>query len=160
MFRKATVVGLALFLFGCGGSALLIDPMGEPIPVTGVKVTTGGHTATVSDDMVDHLRAAIERGLYGKHTYSQSGELVVNVKFLQQDENLVGRWFGRMVGRDSVTVAVTYINTSGKVLAQTQVQERVDGSFFDGGAFEEALDQVAARIVSYTASKFPQAKSE
>lgn len=158
MFKNLIPVMMAVVITGCGtASTIVLNPVDQPSGLKGVTASSGKHNVEVPEKVVAQLQQSIEKGLYEDNDFIQSDALLLEYKFLQQDEgNQFVRWFWGGIGNAgeaSLTVLVTYTDADGNQLAQTQVQGKIDSGFF-GGSFSEAINKVAEEIVEFTVVNF------
>ena len=158
MFKNSILIIIVAVLTACGtASTIVIDPVDQRAELEGVSVSVGNHNVEVPQEIVEQLQEKIEKGLYEDNGFSKSNALLLEYKFLQQDEgNQFVRWFFGGIGNAgeaSLTVLVTYTDPNGNQLAQTQVQGKIDSGFL-GGSFSEAINKVAEDIVEFTVVNF------
>ena len=158
MFKNVILVIAIAVITGCGtASTVVLDPVEQRAELNGVTISSGNHTVEVPQKIVAQLQKGIEKGLYEENDFIKSDALLLEYKFLQQDEgNQFVRWFFGGIGNAgeaSLTVLVTYTDVNGNQLAQTQVHGKIDSGLF-GGSFSEALGKVAGEIVEFTVVNF------
>ncbi|MCY3749899.1 MAG: DUF4410 domain-containing protein [Gammaproteobacteria bacterium] len=134
MFKNLILIIVVAVITGCGtASTVVLDPVEQRSELKGVTISSGNHNVEVPQKIVTQLQTGIEKGLYEENDFIKSDALLLEYKFLQQDEgNQFVRWFFGGIGNAgeaSLTVLVTYTDV-GNQLAQTQVQGKIDSGFF------------------------------
>ena len=122
-----------------------------------MTISAGNHTVEVSQKIIAQLQKKIEKGLYEENDFIKSDALLLEYRFLQQDEGdkLVKLFIGSLAKLDdaSLTVLVTYTDVNGNQLAQKHIHREFDSGFF-GVSLSKAIGNIAEDIVEFTVENF------
>ena len=100
MFKNLILVIVVAVITGCGtASTVVLDPVDQHSELKGVTISSGNHNVEVPQKIVTQLQTGIEKGLYEENDFIKSDALLLEYKFLQQDEgNQFVRWFFGGIG--------------------------------------------------------------
>ena len=157
MFKNLILVmGIAVITGSGTASTAELNPADQSSELKGVTISAGNHTVEVSQKIIAQLQKKIEKGLYEENDFIKSDALLLEYKFLQQDEGnqLVRLFFGGLAADEaSLTVLVTYTDVNGNQLAQKHIHREFKSGFL-GVSLSKAIGNIAEEIVEFTVVNF------
>ena len=147
-----------LILAGCGvGRAMVIKPPETPFNARTVQAAEGKSPVAVPNEVKSEFIEKLNRYLYAEGNFQRGDDLIITYRFIQFDPgNQFTRWFWGGIGNageGSLTIEAKYYDRNNKELATINTEGRIGSGVF-GGAFSDAVDKAAEKIVEYTRTNF------